>query len=266
MDLVKLIYDGMQKEADVRAERVGSVKRFRASEATQCSRRIWYRLSGYQPEPDPAWLRLVAEEGNILHDYVRQLLMHFDQEGVVGGIQVTEHGEVLEDDVLTLGVSMDGEDFVISGRPDGTLAGDTTLEIKTMGHWMFHHLNKAFVDGGFIGVLERLFEKHEGYMAQTMLTALLQGHTKCYLLVVNRSDMQVGLYNPMTGDRHPGAIFEIEDDLILKLMKKFARISKAVREGKPPLPPYLEGSEECSRCPFYKHCWGALGVSHSSEK
>lgn len=266
MDPVELIYDGVQAECQKRVDKHHTpVQRFRASESNECSRRIWYRLSGYKPEPDAAWLKLVAEEGGILHDYVRQLMVSFDDDDnpVVTGITVTEHGEVKEDDIITLDVQQDGEEFTISARADATLNGDTTLEIKTMGHFPFYHLNNAFLADGPKGVWERMQVWHKKYITQTMVTALLQGHRKCYLMVINRSNMQVGLYNPLTGERHPGARFLVDQELITKIMKKFARIRKAVRTGRPPTPGFVEGSQECSWCPWLKHCWQSMGVRRS---
>jgi radical SAM protein with 4Fe4S-binding SPASM domain len=43
-----------------------------------------------------------------------------------------------------------------------------------------------------------------------------------------------------------------------KILSKLARIEEHIKEGKPPMAEYRDGSKECDQCDFYYLCHGAV--------
>jgi len=258
-DPITKLYEGLDAESldEVKHHRT-PVMRFRASEMADCGRRIWYRLSGYLPTPDSAWLDLIGKEGNVLHDVVRHLCVHHDMP--LSHFELKEDGTVQESPIMVKQFTYDDTDFTMSCRDDGHAelsVGMAALELKTLGFYYYKYLSEAYARDGDQGVLERIQAKHKNYVAQGNTTAMLHDLDWVYLLVVARENMTVGLYDKAKDRRTGGAIWRVTDEAKNKLLAKCARIQRHVTSGRPPIPEYLDGSKECGQCPFYYRCHGA---------
>ena len=273
-DPIKLLHDKLDAEMlkQVKTHRKGP-PRFRASEVAGCSRAIYYRRSGYVPQPRSTFLELVSQAGNLAHDYVRSLMLGF-------GIKlsnITQDGkEIIESPTKSREFTYNNVTFEIAARDDGFIEPgnlpegeeEAIMELKSMGLFYHKYLTKAFNEGytdrkgvehppGLEATFARIKEKHPNYVGQGTVTAMLNDKRFVYLLAVCRDNMAVGVYNPATGERHGGAQWEVTEDMREKILKKLSRIEKAVQEGKPPMAEYQDGSTECSRCDFYYLCHGA---------
>lgn len=259
-DPINKLYDGLKVEAEAKPFRKPAV-RYRVSELADCQRAIWYRVSGYRPKPDPGWLTLVSDSGNLHHDYVRQVIGHFNFPLL--GVTLNPDGTVTEGNVTTRTFNVDGATFTISMREDGLVNLGTEaqpdlaiLEIKSMGYRDYNPLLNVFKEGGAQAAFARIKDKHAKYVTQSTVGAMLKGVDKAYLLVVGRSGMEIGLHNRATGECIGGAVWEVDKQLGQALLAKVARIEKHRLAGTPPLPEYNAGSIECGRCSFFQHCWG----------
>lgn len=250
------VYEGLAAEAldEVRNFTKPPV-RIRASEAANCSRQIYYRLTGHLPTPFDPFVRLIGMDGDIAHDMSRQLLEHFGV--LLDGVEKE----------ITRTFTVDNVDFSVVARADGHISIDdptgTTvpvwalLEIKSMGGYAYKYLNDAFLYGGNDAVVERVRDKHKSYLQQCTTTAVLHDKEWIYLLVKDRSMSQLGLHDASNGRRSGGAVWKVDMELWDKLLKKFGRIAKAVQNGVPPRAEYADGSKECGQCPFLYLCHNA---------
>ncbi len=266
-DPVKKIYDTLDAEM---LEEVIVFKKppqhFRASEAGECGRRIWYRLSAYRPTPDKTFSKLLSMGGNYDHDVIRQLLKHSDA-GIDGLVFLADGG--IEEPQIVKSFEVDGQKFDIVARADGYILLDAEvvgnsresvlalLEIKSVDGWTYKHMNDAFVNGGPEGALKYIANARQKYIKQCTVTAKLHSKDWIYLLIRDRSMCQIGLYNAETGARTGGAIWQVDEEEWQRILNKFARISEALKEGKPPRAEYVDGSKECNYCPFYYACHAA---------
>ena len=280
MKAIKLQNDPIEKVyVGLAAEEVAKVKdyrrppvRFRASEVSQCRRRIWYRLAGFRPTPDQPWLRLVAEAGGMYHDYVRYLCNHFGV-GLTGFKQ--EGSKQTEDKYIVGEFNYDGQDFKIAAQADAGIKLDVggreieaTVEIKSMSFFDYDKLNSAYKRGGEEAVLEKTKEIHINYLWQGIATALVKGIDHVYLLLVGRSGNNLGVsdspvvpqgtWDPLAGTRRGGVVFEVEPDDRDNLLQKLADISRALEQGDPPAPDFVTGSTDCNQCGFWRLCHGKV--------
>ncbi len=256
-DPVSKVYEGLEAESlDEARNFTKPPVRIRASEAADCSRKIYYRITGHLPTPKTAWLKLIGMMGDIEHDVARQLLEHFGV--LLDGVEK----EVTKD------YEVDGVSFSVVARADGYISIDdpagspdnlwALLEIKSMGGYAYKYLNDAFIAGGNDAVVERVRDKHKSYLQQCTVTAVLHDKQFIYLLVKDRSMSQLGLYDASNGRRAGGAIWKVDTELWEKLLKKFGKVAKAVKNGTPPRAEYADGSKECGQCDFYYLCHGAM--------
>jgi len=256
MDPVQHLYNEITKDEIEKVRQFKKpVRRFRASEAADCARKVWYRLSGYMPTPRAASLELVAQSGNLHHDYVRQLLNLYGVQLV--GLQMNEDGTVTEDANVVKEFERNGVRFTVSGRSDGGIvldSGEAVLEIKSVGNWSYQAINKAYTAGNE-ALKQYLLEKRKSYLWQGQVMALLQDKTEgiLYLLVVNRDNMAIGFGQSGT-DEHTGFATPIDNALQEQILLKFARIQKALNAKTPPAPDFNPGSTECGYCEFAVYC------------
>lgn len=259
IDPVQKLYDAL--EAD-EVERVRSYRpsgqRFRASEAADCSRKIWYRLAGYIPAPRTVKLEMSAKSGNLHHDYVRHLLHAYGIE--LGGLKMNADGTVDEDPNVYQEYERDGVKFTVSGRSDGTIQigcesvdGHATLEIKSVGFWSYDKMVKAG-ELGTAALQAYLLKNCKSYIYQGTVMAMLQDREYVYLMVVKRDSLEVGVFDATLSSRTGALSWKVDPELVEGLLKKFARIQKAVNAGTPPAPEYTEGSQECNQCSFLIYC------------
>ena len=265
-DPVKLLYErmaeaGIQKARDHRRP----VQRFRASEAGDCLRRVYYRLSGCRPAPLTPRSMFYMDGGNVDHDLTRRILQHYDIP--VGGVTFNEDGTVDEGDIIVAeyDVMLPSEDVVhltVSCRPDGFIAipgdDDAVLEIKGIGFWQFSWLQKTYCKGGPEAVLERIREKHKSHLWQTMVTMELTRRDNAYLLYKDRASEQLGLYNDETEER-AGVCVPFDSEIWAEILQRWAFVRQCIdsSENEPPAPEYSDGSGYCNNCDFHYMCHGA---------
>ncbi len=268
-DPIEKLYAGLARDAEQEVFNYRKPpRRFRASEAADCRRKIWYRLAGFIPEPAPPWLSLVADSGNFHHDYSRKMANHYG----VGFSGFTENAEGgLDEEPTTVApVEYAGRSFDVSARADAgldlglrTLA---TVEIKSMSHFAYDKVSRAFQAGGEEKALDTVNADSPYYIWQGNATALAKGLDFVYLLLVNRSSNRIGLFSGETAKPHEwkplegrrsGLVWEVETADKENVMAKFADIDAALEKGSPPQPDYADGATACNQCPFWYACWGA---------
>ena len=94
-DPIEYLYEQMAEDGlnEVRSYSTPP-KRFRASEAANCMRQIWYRLSGYRPAPRDAEGKMYGVAGDADHDITRQLFAHYGIE--LTGVKQEVDGVITE--------------------------------------------------------------------------------------------------------------------------------------------------------------------------
>ena len=232
-----------------------------------------------KPAPRNAVGNLYGIRGDIEHDTTRQLLNKYTPAGVQG-VTYGEDGEGKETMIIkkeyTVELRRGGTvNILISGRADGEIAYDADnpddlalLEVKTTGFYPYDWLSKAYeagyktadgtkVPGGHGAALARIKEKHKSWYAQCQMTMGITGHTKCYLLVVDRSSGTMGLHNKTT-DKREGIIFDFDQEFFDDLLQKFASIKYKLNVDEAPIAEFAEKSTECSYCPFKYRCHDAV--------
>jgi CRISPR/Cas system-associated exonuclease Cas4 (RecB family) len=231
--------------------------RFRASEAGNCARRIWYRLMGYVPAPDSPELMMKQMWGNLAQDVVRSLFKKY--EIPIGGIEFKSDGTQKEllDDIKEFPV---GEEMIkVSARADGEFNGDTLFEFKTIDHFKNYWFQQAYnghwekYGKGNDAVVARIKEKNPYYYDQVQITGEIFGKTRTLFGTQNRSAVEYGM-KALDGTR-ADIYIERDPEQVLGILMKLAMIARAVRNEKVP-PPLLAGSMECSFCPFLYQCHG----------
>lgn len=262
LDPVQRVYnwltDGEQDEA--RHHRKPAL-RIRASEAGNCARNIWYRLSGYRPSPSSADNKLVRMQGDIDHDLVRILMV---RSGVpIDGIKINPDGSVTELLNFRESVTHDGTTMVLSGRADGVLPetpyGKAVFEFKSKDGYSMDWLQRSLNEGR---LWERVERKHWPWVAQCDMMMMFNGLDVAYLLPKNRSFATLGLDTLLTDGVYPGrcGIFIKKDEERMDaLLNRLAGIWRAVREGdRPELEIGMVPScSECRWCNFRYLCHDA---------
>lgn len=262
-DPVQHVYDELNKQGLHEARHhTAPPRRFRASEAANCVRDIWHRLSGDRPSPRDARGFIYGINGDVDHDVTRQLFNHHG--APVGGVTFGEDGEATEHLLVrkTFDVKQNHQTVKVelTSRADGTIdtpRGEALLEIKGMGFYPYEWLNKAFIKGGHDAALERVHEKHKKYLYQCTVTMALTGKKLCYLLVKDRSTGTLGMHNPDTGER-TGIYIEYDEALFQEILQRFAYIQRKIGEGTPPPPEFSASSNECGWCSFRYRCHDAM--------
>jgi len=251
--------------------------RFRASEAADCARAIWYRLTGKRPKPRDGRMAMYGVCGDLDHDATRQLLTHYG--APVEGIDYRTDGSMVENMYVRkeYEVPIPGrEGFTTTietvSRADGemdTPQGKRLVEIKGTGFYPYKWLNEAFLSGyqdlsgrmwpaGHDAALARVKDKHPKWYAQMQVTMALSGYDDrgAYLIVKDRATGTLGLWNEDTGER-TGIYVPFEPDMHQEILDKFAHVKRAVRSGDIPVQGYPRKSKTCEYCDFRWACHGA---------
>ena len=278
VDPIAHLYDQFTEQglAEARGHRAPPL-RFRASEAADCARAIWYRLTGKRPKPRTAMMNMYGVCGDLDHDATRQLLTHYGSP--VEGIKYNKDGSMEEQMYVrkTYEVPIPGrEDFTttieVVSRADGemeTARGKRLVEIKGTGFYPYKWLNEAFNEGfkdkdgrkwpaGHDAVVARVKEKHPKWYAQMQVTSALSGYDDrgAYLIVKDRSTGTLGVWNYKTEER-TGIYIPFEPDMYQEILDKFAFVKRAVRSGDIPTAGYPRKSKTCEYCDFRWACHGA---------
>lgn len=259
-DPAQALYDVMdEKGLEAARNHSAPPRRFRASEASNCVRQIYHRLNGDRPAPRNGKSNMYGVCGDVDHDLTRALMVEHDVP--VGGIDFKDDGSQEELLFYRKTYTHAGATFEVTARCDGTVPntphGPCLLEIKGMSGFAYDWLNKAFIKDGHAGALERVKKKHQSYYDQCHVSMALAGYERCYLLVKDRSSGTIGLHNPDTNERS-GIYIDFDPVHFVKILDRFAYISRKLEDGAPPMPEKTPGSRECGWCEFRYRCHDAL--------
>ena len=273
-DPVQQLYDWLNERGLNEARNHSAPpRRFRASEASNCTRSIWFRLKGSRPAPRNARGQLFGIGGDAHHDVTRQLFEHTGSP--IGGVTYNEDGSVDEHMLVRREYTVrtpDGRDitFDVTSRADGKITtprGEALCEIKSTGHWPYEWLSSAYTEGfkpvggdkippGHDAALARVKEKHKSWYWQCQVTMALCGYKLCYLIVKDRSGEAIGLHNTETGES--GGIYIPFDQVVFdEILQRFAYASRKLADGEKPVAEFAAKSQTCSYCDFRYLCHGA---------
>ena len=264
MDPVKQMYEHVQRDLDKQHENYSPPPiRFRASEAGECSRRIWYRLSGYKPESaKSAFMEFLTAMGDLAHDVVRWRMKR-------AGVELfdltfdEESGSITEDNSRAAMVDKDGEKFTVSFRADGGVMIDGVphvLEVKSIDGFSYNAMKNVFDKKGWPGLMDYLRtetdrnrgDKYSKWFGQADVSGLLSKEKvhRGYLIIGDRSMGQFGF-----NGSNEGMAFDLDEDHLQEILRKFAMINRMVRDGTPPMQEYVQTSRDCGYCPYRIQCW-----------
>lgn len=239
-------------------------QRFRASEVANCSRQIWYAVSGYEKDsPEQGKQSLYGVYGDLTHDVIRNLML---QAGVkLDGLEFHEDGSITELVDLREKVTYNGVEFTVAARADGIVEIDGKrygLEIKSVSAYVYDYMHKVLTGTatknmkaqygeGPIGLRKYIAAKYKKYLQQAHLTAYLAGLDGTYLVIADRSSCQFGF----DGDGS-ALLLDLDMDMVNETLAKLAMIQKKIASGDPPMRDFNKGSKECGWCPYQGRCWG----------
>lgn len=269
-------------------------KRFRASELSDCKRRIYYRHSGYVPAPDTGFQMDWSVDGDIHHDITRQIML---QHGVrLAGITVNDDGTTDEDQFVSYDFDVQGLTLPVSTRQDGWIWHDDygwmLMEIKSVGHWKYNYQMKAYESGytdangvehgpGHDALLAYMHDKYKNYIYQIHAGLAIarargekhlpfdpsEGYTldRAYLVIKDRSNCHIG-YHSETQGLLGGVIVPFQDEIWEKVLQRLYVTRRGIAEGTPPRPGYTPGSYECKICPYRYACHDAMKRKQEGKK
>ena len=215
IDFNKLIDDYLYRKSKPKG-----IGRYYPSEAGSCLRKVWYSYK-YPKEIDPE-LRKVFEMGNILHDFVVEVLKS----------EKTPSVKLLESEVpFTLKV----EDFLISGRVDNIIL----VEING---------KKYIVEVKSTRFLFDKPQKHNIMQLQLYMHAL-KIHNGM-LLYIEKNSLNSRLFE-----------IKFDKKIVEDVMKRFGSLHKNITEDVLPLPEARLEKEEmgwrCKYCEYGDKCFEA---------
>lgn len=263
MDPVKDMYDKRQAELIAEATQKDFYKpneiRFRASELTDCPRRIYHRLVGDRPLPNSPRLGDYGSIGDAAQDICRQRLV--DAGINVGGVDFTPSGQIETTSKVGEFACM-GENIKIASRLDGLLeydGHDGILEVKSVGYWKWDGMAKAYTSNGVEGLIAHVKKKYLSYIWQMEASMRINGKKEGYLLIYDRSEGRIGVHSKRDdADRVGGFWLAADDERWKQILNKLLRIQRAVKRKVALRPGELPGSTACQRCPFSYACHEAI--------
>lgn len=242
-------------------------KRFRASEAADCVRKIYYRLAGFRPAPRDEVAKNYGVAGDADHDITRQLFIHYGVQ--ISGIKQKVDGTIQETIYprVQFKVQHAGNEYAVDivARADGqieTPRGPALLEIKGTGFYRYDWLRKTYEKEGIEGADARIKAKHSSWYAQCQVTMALTGLKQTYLVVKDRATANLGVYTtdpngkPILASR-TGQYIDFDPEFFQNTLQRFAYVMRKLEEGVAPAPEFTAGSMECNYCPFLYMCHAA---------
>lgn len=262
-------------------------RRFRASGLADCKRQEFYRQSGWLEKPRYGLDDDYGVDGDVHHDIVRQVML---ANGVqLAGITQGADGSTEEDQFVVHDFDYEGRTITISTRQDGWIRhedyGWMLMEIKSVGHWPMHYMQKAYFEGwtdelniehqpGHDTALAYLKEKKPEYIYQIMAGLAIsrargvdklpfdsnEKHTldHAYLVIKDRSNCHIGYHDRDNGrEMLGGIVVPWDEDLFNKILRRCYITKGKIVDGTPPIPEYPAGSKQCGYCPFKYACHDA---------
>ena len=231
MDLVGRIYADARKRGELEAKRSYTASHFHASESGDCKRELALRRTIHPRErfDEPSSL-LRLQDGHVHHSAVREIIRG------IPGITLTniEHDEILF-------VELEGyPPFVVTGHCDGHLhdSGDPeayVLEVKGLNRFSFQKLKSEQID--------TLREVYPKAIPQARMYMGMMEKEKALILIKNKDTSELKQFT-----------LEHDEKKYMKLIMKFAEISKLLGQKDLPLCDFLKGSKQCRFCNYPSLC------------
>jgi CRISPR/Cas system-associated exonuclease Cas4 (RecB family) len=283
--IVKMYLDRDEEGREKVRQHRKPAMRFRASGLMDCKRQEFYRQSGFVPTPRYGFNDDWGVDGDVHHDVVRQMLLAYGIK--LSGITQAEDGSTDEFMFVTHDFDVDGRTITVSTRQDGWINhedyGWMLMEIKSVGHWPMHYMQKAYEHGwtdelgvehppGEETALLYLIEKKPEWIAQ-ILAGLAIARARgpeslpfdadeqytldhAYLVIKDRSNCHIGYHTdtmPLLG----GIRVPFDQEKFDKILRRCYITKGKVLDGTPPLPEFPAGSKQCGYCPFKYLCHDA---------
>ena len=251
-DPVRIMYDKIQEGLDAKPEYKRPL-RFRASEAGDCPRKIWYSLKHFKDSNKfTTFVKLVCDAGDVHHDMIRWHLrsvgtelfdLDFDEDK--GTVEETRYGKEM--------VQHGDHEMLVSYRTDGGIVIDgkrAVLEIKTVDGMSYQYMEKAWKKGELVEYL-RGHIKYRKYFLQAAVSAKLAGLDYIYLLIEDRSLGRIGF-----GGQNAELFYKVDDLDYQEALGNYAYVTQQYHDDVAPLRPYTKSSQPCKFCPHRDRCWG----------
>jgi CRISPR/Cas system-associated exonuclease Cas4 (RecB family) len=223
--IIPLILEKVEEEvkAEWRPPRIpGS---YRGSELGDCPRYIQLTAMGKERELINPELALLFKDGHLHHDAVRSWLSKTGQLTNVEFSIWKSYQVVLGKETFPI---------TLTGTIDGLYNGEYVLDVKSINPFTFKVLTE-----------EWLKENKVGYIYQLQAYLEMMNKEWGFLIFKDKAFSALKVF-----------WFQRDPEILQKILKKMATITRAIRDGKMMKKPYTKSSKECKWCQMRVHCWG----------
>jgi len=194
-----------------------SIGRYYPSEIGTCLRKTWYSYK--DPQPTDTQLIRIFEAGNILHEFIEEVLE-------------SEKNPEVELLGTEIPIKIKHKDFMISGRIDNLILvkienKEVLIEVKSCKY------------------LPNEFRKEHESQLQFYMHSL--GVHQGILLYIKKDDLETKEFE-----------ISYDKEKAETLLKRFEALNKALKENKIPEAEARHDEEKiwlCERCPWKEECW-----------
>lgn len=194
-----------------------SIGRYYPSEIGTCLRKTWYSYK--DPQPTDTQLIRIFEAGNILHEFIEEVLE-------------SEKNPEVELLGTEIPIKIKYKDFTISGRIDNLILvrienKEVLIEVKSCKY------------------LPNEFRKEHESQLQFYMHAL--GVHQGILLYIKKDDLETKEFE-----------IHYDEEKAQQILKRFEALNRALRENKIPEAEARHDEEKiwlCERCPWEEECW-----------
>lgn len=231
MDLVGRLYQNARILRDKESPYEGDPRHFRVSEAGECRRQIALRkLNTPRERKEEAIDFLRLEDGHMHHNHLRSLVARLP------GIHLTD----VERDEIIFAELPDLPPVIITGHCDGIIHGLDNgaryiLEIKGLNRFSAQKLKNNDLDS--------LKEVYPKAIPQARLYSYMYDTAGALVLVKSKDTSEL-----------KQVIVPRDDKKAMILIKRFAEISKGIKDNNIPECDYLKKDKRCTYCPFTSMC------------
>jgi hypothetical protein len=236
-DAIDAFLKGKIRTQQVHVNRISSM-------GEPCVRRLYYMRHDWDKAAVTSLrLQAIFETGNVLEPVIERIVSEVGHASKppwrIVGSQMTTKNKILDDHQIS--GTIDG---MLQVRTEVSRKGTAALlekwetlgavDIKTMSPNIYPGIN-----------CEEDLNKHpwtKKYRAQIMLYSYAHGYKRCFLLLVNKSN----LYEMKLIE------FKVDDNYVCELLAKANKVNRAVKAGKPPAG--INQADICVECPFYAIC------------
>lgn len=212
IDFNKLIDSHLERERHPK-----KIGRYYPSEIGSCIRKTWYSYK--QPKPTDTSLVRIFEAGNMLHDFIDEVIRSEKNPEV----------KLLESEMP---IKLEQEDFVISGRIDNLIL----IKLKD---------KKVLVEVKSCKFLPKDFKKEHEMQLQLYMSAT-DVHDGM-ILYIQKDNLQAIWFN-----------IEYDKDKAEKILERFQFLHDSLKQDNIPEAEAKHDSDKdwmCDNCPWKKECW-----------